>query len=104
MNEYLENIILVRRLWNVEKDVQPGELLNPDRKSLLFFCFEKGHYCRVMFFYLLNTSANGFCRYCPRREGLRRWSSVEEHLPSFLTAAHHHIVQERTAKRRCHVW
>ena len=41
MNECLENIILVRRLWNVEKDVQPGELLNLDRKSLLCFVLER---------------------------------------------------------------
>ena len=45
-------------------------------------------------YYLLNTSANVFCQYCPRREGLRRWSSAEEHLPSFLAVAHHHIGQE----------
>ena len=75
--------------------------------------FEKGHYCRAMFFYLLNTFANGFCQYCPRREGLRHWSSAEEHrhwssaeehLPSFLTVDRHHTGQERTTKRRCHVW
>ena len=36
MNECLENAILVRRLWNVEKDVHPGELLKPDRKRLLW--------------------------------------------------------------------
>ena len=29
---------------------------------------------------------------------------LEEHLPSFLTVAHHHTGQERTTKRRRHVW
>ena len=46
------------------------------------------------FYYLLKTSANVLCQYCPRRGGLRRWSSAEEHLPSFLTVAHHIIGQE----------
>ena len=54
--------------------------------------------------YVLNTSSNVFCQYCPRREGLRHWSSAEEHLPSFLTVDRHHTGQERTTKRRCHVW
>ena len=33
--------------------------------------------------YVLNTSTNVFCQYCPRREGLRRGAASEEQMPSF---------------------
>ena len=42
--------------------------------------------------YVLNTSTNVFCLYCPRR--VPTWGSHEEHLRSFLAVAHHHIGQE----------
>ena len=70
-SECLDNAILVRRFWTVEK---PGELLK-------------------MLEYVLNTFTNVFCQYCPRRRPLT-WSSPEEQVPSFLAVAHHHIGQE----------
>ena len=63
--------------------------LNPMPHFMYIYMYEEWVY------YLLNTSANVFCQYCPRREGLRRWSSAEEHLSSFLAVAHHHIGQEK---------
>ena len=46
----------------------------------------KGHFCRTMLEYLLNTSTNVFCQY-------KEASDVEQ-MPSFLAFAHHHIGQE----------
>ena len=43
--------------------------------------------------YVLNTSTNGFCQYCPRRRP-PTWISPEQHLPSFLAVDHQDIGQE----------
>ena len=51
--------------------------------------------------YLLNTSTNVFCQYCPRTQARRppKWSTPEEHLPSFLKIAHHHTGQNEYYKK-----
>ena len=57
-----------------------------------------------MFYYLLNTSTNVFCQYCPRRQGLRRgaasWSSCQASWPSPINT----LDRKWTTKRRHHVW
>ena len=52
--------------------------------------------------YLLNTSTNVFCQYCPRREGLRRGAVVrcQASWPPPTTT----LDRKRTSKRRHHVW
>ena len=55
VSECLDNAIVVRRFWTVEK---PGELLK-------------------MLEYVLNTFTNVFCQYCPRSLG-EKASDVEQ--------------------------
>ena len=84
VSESLYDTILLRPLWTVENDVY-GLTCNVRENDIIGL---------HMLEHLLNTFTNVFCQYCPRREGLRRWSSAEEHLPIFLGVAHHHIRQE----------
>ena len=80
---------------------QPGELLKPGRKTLLWRLLERpllsGNVC-VEDIYKSSLSVLSLAR------RPLTWSSPEEHLLSFLTVAHHHIGQERTTKGRRHVW
>ena len=84
VRECLDNAIVVRRFWTVEK---PGELLK-------------------MLEYVLNTFTNVFCQYCSRSLG-EKASDVEKSwgasakLPSSPITT---LDSKRTSKGRHHVW
>ena len=61
VSECLNDTILARRLWTVEKDVH-GLTCNVRDNDII-----RHHKLE----YLLNTLTNVFCQYCPRRQSLR---------------------------------
>ena len=72
---------------------QPGELLKPGRKGLLWRLLERallpgdvGIFVEHIYTYFMSVLKNA------RRPLM--WSSTEENVPSFLDVAQHHIGQE----------
>ena len=57
-----------------------------------------------MLAYVLNTSTNVFCQYCPRQEGLRRRQVLSSRSQSFWKSPTTTLDRKRTIKRRHHVW
>ena len=57
-----------------------------------------------MLVHLLNTSANAFCQYCPRREGRRRGTVLRSRCQAFWPSPTSPLDRKRTSKRRHHVW
>ena len=54
--------------------------------------------------YLLKTSTNVFCQYCPRWEGLRRGSVMRSRCQASWPSPTTTLDRKRTSKRRHHVW
>ena len=54
--------------------------------------------------YLLNTSTNVFCQYCPRRQGLRSGAALWSRCPASWPSPTITLDRKKTTKRRHHVW
>ena len=65
---------------------------------------EKGHCCREMLEFVLRTSTNVFCQYCPRREGLGRGAAVRSICQASWPSPTTTLDRKRTTKRRRHFW
>ena len=57
--------------------------------------------CRLC---LLNTSANVYCQYCPRRQGLRRGAVLRSRCQASLKSPTSTLDRKRKTKRRRDVW
>ena len=64
----------------------------------------KGYCCREMLQYVVITSTNVFCQYCPRREVLRRGTVLSSICQASWPSPTTTLDRKRTSKEKHHVW